>query len=81
MSEAFYALVNLVDEIDDFDESMAKDGRRGNRLRSILVKCDRTKRYELARRAMGEINNMAKRLVVEAGQRLLALRRQLKILK
>jgi hypothetical protein len=80
LSEAYQALVSTVDEITDFDDSMADDGRRGSQLRSILVKCDRTKKYDLARRAISEINHLAKGLVADATQKLLTFGRQLKAL-
>ena len=69
----------LLEEIAEFDESIGDGGARGSQLRTILVKCDRAKKYDQARRAIAKINDVAKNLVSEGMTRLLVLSREFKL--
>ena len=80
LSDAYQSLAMLLEEIAALDESLGDDGQRGGQLRSILVKCDRAKKYGPARRAIAQINDLAKNLMAEAMTRLLALAREFKLL-
>ena len=79
LSDAYQTLAVLLEEIAEFDESIGDDGARGSQLRTILVKCDRAKKYDQARRAIAKINDVAKNLVSEGMTRLLVLSREFKL--
>ena len=79
LSDAYQTLAVLLEEIAEFDESIGDDGARGSQLRTILVKCDRAKKYDQARRAIAKINDVAKNLVSEGMTRLLVIAREFKL--
>ncbi len=74
LSDAYHALLDVSDEIVEFDDAMADDAEIGNRLRTAIMKSDRDKdALKYLRQLLKDINDRALGIVNKAALNLIAL--------
>jgi hypothetical protein len=82
LSEAFYATLNLVEEIEQFDLSLSDDGELGAKLRKASgpAKASDAAAPRLLRQVVHDIDERAMNLITESGTSLITVGRVVKIL-
>lgn len=79
LSDAYHALLQVADEILQFDDSLADDADQGQRIRIALAKADRDKeQMKYVRQLLKQSNDKALALVNTAAVNLIALGRHFK---
>ncbi len=81
LSEAFHQVMSVAEELVKFDESLADDGERGAKLRKALGRAVGRDKKTLAllRDQLGEVNETARKMIVEAAQNLITIAKILKL--
>jgi hypothetical protein len=81
LSDCFHRLLELSDELIEFDNSMSEEFRRGAAIKAYTKMSDRDKSgAAILDRIVKEINEEAKQIVVESAQNMINLARILKTL-
>jgi hypothetical protein len=81
LSEAFHSVLGLSDSLIKFDESLGEDGDLAVRIRTTMHKTERDKsQMPQLRKMVHEINEMARGIIVETVQSLLAIGKALRTL-
>jgi len=81
LSEPYHKLIELTDELLDFDNSLADDGERGALLKSALSKSDKDKgMVRVLKQRLADVNKEALRIVKESAQNLISLAKYQKAL-
>ena len=79
LSDGYHALLDLSDQIIQFDDSLADDGDLGTRMRNALLKSDRDKDgIKYVRQMLKDVNDRALLLVNKAALNLIAVGRHVK---
>lgn len=79
LSESFYALMQLADDIVVFDESLADEGEKGAAIKSYLQKADKNPASMKAlRKTLKETNDTALRFIDQSVQHLVSIGKSLK---
>jgi len=74
LSEPYHKLVELNDELNGFDESLAEDGEKGALLKNALTKSDKDKgMIRVLKQRLSEVNTEALRILKESAQNLVSL--------
>ena len=82
LSEAFYATLNLAEEVEQFDQSIGEDGQLGVKLRkaSAPVKESDAKTARILRQVIRDIDERALYLIKESASNLIIIGRVIKTL-
>lgn len=81
LSDAYHALLEISDQIIQFDDSLAEEGEMGGRLKSALMKSDRDKeQLKYLRNMLKDVNERAGVFIGRSGVNLITIGRQLKAL-
>ena len=81
LSDSYHALLEISDQIIQFDESLADEGELGSRLKNALMKSDRDKeQVKYLRNMLKDVNERATSFITKAGINLIAVGRHLKSL-
>jgi len=79
LSDGYQQLVDITDQLFEFDESLAEDTPIGTKLKNILVRADKDKKYaRILRQMLKELNDNAKKIMYDAAQGLIILAKNLK---
>jgi hypothetical protein len=79
LSDAYHALLEVSDQIIQFDDALSDEGEMGSRMRSSLVKSDRDKeQVKYLRNMLKDVNDKAAAFVTRAGVNLIAIGRHFK---
>ncbi|MBN2049157.1 MAG: hypothetical protein JW760_01830 [Spirochaetales bacterium] len=79
LSESFYALMRVADEIVAFDESLADEGERGSVIKSSLQKAEKNAAsMKILRQSLKEANDTALRHIEQSVQHLVSIGKSLK---
>ena len=79
MSDAYHKLLSLSDDLTAFDEKMAESGEYGLKLKNYLPRSERDKEAaNMIRMIMGDANDEAGEIILEASQNYVAFGRHLK---
>jgi hypothetical protein len=81
LSDSYHALLEISDQLIQFDDSLADEGELGSRLKSALMKSDRDKeQVKYLRNMLKDVNERAVAFVTKAGVNLIAMGRNFKTL-
>lgn len=81
LSDAYHALLEISDQIIQFDDALAEDGETGSRLKTALMKSDRDReQVKYLRTMLKDVNERATIFVTRAGTNLIAVGRHFKLL-
>ena len=81
LSDAYHAILEVSDQILQFDESLADEGDIGSRIRNALMKSDRDKeQVKYLRNILKDVNERAAGFVTRSGNNLISVGRQFKAL-
>jgi hypothetical protein len=81
LSDGYHALLEISDQILEFDESLSDDGELGGRIKSSLMKSDRDKeQVKYLRNMLRDINDRAAGIVTKSAVNLIQVGKQLKAL-
>lgn len=81
LSEAFYQLMEISEELVKFDESVAEEGELGHKVKATLLKIDRDKTaMNILRSILKSINEKALEIINESAQNLIVVGKNLKLL-
>ncbi|MBN1524134.1 MAG: hypothetical protein JW904_06625 [Spirochaetales bacterium] len=81
ISDAFHELIQISDRITEFDNSVSEETQTGAKFRSYLHKADKDKTAQkVLRQMLKEVNDMARGLIHEAGQHLITIGKNLKLI-
>ncbi|MBN2735605.1 MAG: hypothetical protein JXR70_01400 [Spirochaetales bacterium] len=79
LSDTFHQLVQLSDDLIEFDNSLAEESSIRQKLKQVALRADKDKKFDRTLRQMlKEINDDAKRIVFETAQHLITLGKSLK---
>jgi hypothetical protein len=79
LSDGYHAMLEVADQIIQFDDSLADDGDLGSRLRNTLNKADRDKdALKFLRQLLKDTNDKASAIVSKAAINLIAIGRHLR---
>ncbi|MBN1797617.1 MAG: hypothetical protein JW822_03510 [Spirochaetales bacterium] len=80
LSESFHRLLEISDNITEFDDSVAEESNTGTKLKTYFHKSDKEKAAQkVLRQMLKEINDMAKGMIHEAAQNLVTLGKNIKM--
>jgi len=80
-SDAFHQLMSFSDEINDFDESLAEDGDKGQKLKTMIYRVDRdANAAQIVSGLLKDINDRALDLITRGGASLIVVGKNLKAL-
>jgi regulator of sigma D len=81
LSDAYHALLDISDQIIQFDDSLSDDGEMGSRIKGALMKSDRDKeQVKYLRNMLKDVNERAYIFIAKSGVNLITIGRQLKAL-
>ena len=81
LSDSFQQLVDVTENLLQFDESLSDDTPEGTKLKNMAIRADRDKKTaRLLRQMLKEINDSAKKIMYDAAQGLIILAKNLKSL-
>ncbi len=81
LSEALHQVFKVSDRLLEFDDSLAEEGDLGRKIRTLYHKSDRDKTMiPHVRKALKEINEMAKQIIVDTVQNLVTMGKHVKFL-
>lgn len=81
LSDGYHGLLEVSEQIIQFDDSLADDGEIGSRMRNALMRADREKEYvKFVRQLLKDINDKALALVNSSALSLITVGRLLKAL-
>ncbi len=79
LSESFHQLVNLTDQLLEFDDSLSEEGERGAAIKKAIHKSDRDKSMiRVLKQYLSNANKEALRIITESAQNLVAVAKYLK---
>ena len=80
LSDSFHNLIEMTDNLLEFDESLSEDGEAGTAIFNALHKADRDKgMVKVVRQYLSEINGQALRMLRNAAHHLIAVAKHLKV--
>jgi hypothetical protein len=81
LSEALHQVFKVSDKLIEFDDALAEEGDLGRKLRNLYYKSDRDKTMmPHVRKALKDINDSAKQIIVETVQNLITMGKHIKYL-
>lgn len=79
LSEEFHQLLNITDEILEFDESLKEDGAYGRKIQNVIIKADKNQQaLSQLRFLLKKINEQAQGMIVRASQHFVVLGKLMK---
>ena len=79
LSESFYSLMEVSDELLEFDESLSEEGNRGPRIRQYITRSEKDKNAMVSlRKVLKEINDEALSIIQITAQNLITIGKSLK---
>lgn len=80
LSDAFHAVMQISEDLIQFDENLAEEGGTGSKLKTLLHKGDRDKNsVVILRKLLKEVNDEALRMITEAAGNLIMVGKSLKL--
>ena len=82
LSEAFHEVFNLSDRIVKFDDSLAEEGERGQKIKRAMgrIKDRDSSTTKLLKQTLDEVNKEARAMIMSAAQNLISMAKDLKML-
>jgi len=79
LSESFYSLMEVSDELLEFDESLSEEGSRGPRIRQYITRSEKDKNAMVSlRKVLKEVNDEALSIIQVSAQNLITIGKSLK---
>ena len=79
LSEEYHQLLNIADEILEFDESLKEDGAYGRKIQGVIIKADKNQQaLSQLRFLLKKINEQAQGMIVRASQHFVVLGKLMK---
>ena len=80
MSESFHSLMEVSDNLSTFDESLAEDAERGQKLKVLLTRSDKDQNAMISlKQQLKDINSGARSIITEAATHLVIIGKHLKM--
>jgi hypothetical protein len=80
LSDAFHAVMQVSEDLIQFDESLSEEGATGSKLKVLVHKGDRDKNsIVILRKLLKEVNDEALRMITESAGNLITVGKSLKL--